>query len=93
MKFGIRQSDRTTPRVAQSLTREMKAHPCDSLRSSGPFKISQKGGASEALMGQGDLVGGEASGGGTTPAGASLDLPSGLDQTFQAEEQGARQQG
>lgn len=44
----------------------MKAHPCDSLRSSGPFKSFQKGAAfSEALMGQGDLVGGEASGGGT----------------------------
>lgn len=44
----------------------MKAHPCDSLRSSGPFKSFQKGAAfSEALMGQRDLVGGEASGGGT----------------------------
>ena len=44
----------------------MKAHPCDSLRSSAPVKGFRKGAAfSEALMGQGDLVGGEASGGGT----------------------------
>lgn len=44
----------------------MKAHPCDSLRLSAPFKGFRKGAAfSEALMGQGDLVGGEASGGGT----------------------------